>query len=68
MAGSKPRRRAPLHHGRAESVSEWEELAGEELMADMALAQQAVEEYETKGIEDTIPYSRYRSKWLGLAS
>ena len=28
----------------------------------------AVEEYETKGIEDTIPYSQYRSKWLGPES
>ena len=37
-------------------------------MEDMALAQQAVEEYEAKGIEGTIPYSQYRSKWLGTES
>ena len=40
----------------------------EELAEDMALAQEAVEEYETKGIEGTIPYSQYRSKRLGPAS
>ena len=35
---------------------------------DMAAAQQAMEEYEAKGIEGAIPYSQYRSKRLGLES
>ncbi len=40
----------------------------EALAEDVALAQQAVEEYETKGIEGTIHYSQYRSKRLGPES
>ena len=53
------------------SVRDWEEPAGEdadEKTMDLAMAQQAVEEYEAKGIEGTIPYSQYRSKWLGPES
>ena len=68
MAGPKPRRRAPLHHERAESVREWDDPAAEELAEDLTLAQQAVEEYETKDIEGTVPYSQYRSKRLGPES
>ena len=40
----------------------------QESKEDLVAAQQAVEEYEADGIEGTIPYSRYRSKWLGLES
>ena len=40
----------------------------EELAEDIALAREAAEEYEAKGLEDTIPYSEYRAKWLGTAS
>ena len=63
-----------LPRATAESLTEWEEPElgdsdeYEELSDDMALAQQAVEEYEAKGIEGTILYSQYRSKWLGLES
>ena len=35
---------------------------------DLAAAQEIMEEYEAKGIEDTIPYSQFRSKWLGPES
>ncbi len=66
----------------AEPLNEWSDPADglngepelvapdeyEALAEDVALAQQAVEEYETKGIEGTIPYSQYRSKRLGPAS
>ena len=40
----------------------------QESIEDLAVARQAVEEYEAKGIEGTIPYGRYRSKWLGAES
>ena len=40
----------------------------EELKEDLAAAQEAMEEYEATGIEGTISYSQYRSKWLGLES
>ena len=40
----------------------------QESIEDMAVARQAMEEYETKGIEGTIPYSQYRSKWLAPES
>ena len=40
----------------------------QESIEDLAVARQAVEEYEAKGIEGTIPYSQYRSKWLGPES
>ena len=35
---------------------------------DLALAEQALEEYEAKGIEGTAPYGKYRAKRLGPAS
>jgi hypothetical protein len=35
---------------------------------DLALAEQALEEYEAEGIEGTVPYSEYRAKRLGAAS
>ncbi len=37
----------------------------DELMEDLAAAQQAVEEYEARGIEGTIPYTQYRSQRIG---
>ena len=40
----------------------------EELKEDLAAAQEAMEEYEAKGIKGTIPYSQYRSKRLGPQS
>ena len=40
----------------------------DELMEDLAAAQQAMEEYEAKGIEGTIPYSQYRSQRIGTKS
>ena len=43
-------------------------LAPEADREDLALAEQALQEYEAKGIEDTIPYSEYRAKRLGAAS
>ena len=58
----------------AEPLGEWEEPDRvesdeyQELKEDLAAAQEAMEEYEAKGIEDTIPYSQYRSKWLGPES
>ena len=36
-----------------------------ELLEDLADAQKALEEYESVGIEGTIPYSEYRAKRLG---
>ena len=35
---------------------------------DLALAEQMLEEYETQGIEGTIPYSVYRARRLGPGS
>lgn len=65
----------------AESLRDWGELETplggleiigsdeyEELLEDVALAQQAVEEYEAGGIVGTTPYSQYRSKRLGPES
>ena len=62
----------------AEPIEKQGELVGEpqnldpdgheELAEDIALAREAAEEYEAKGLEDTIPYSEYRAKWLGTAS
>ena len=40
----------------------------QESKEDLAVARQAVKEYEAKGIEGTILYSQYRSKWLGPES
>ncbi len=71
-----------LPEATAEPLNEWSDPADglngepelvdsdehEELTEDVALAQRAVEEYEAKGIEGTIPYSQYRSKRLGLES
>ena len=58
----------------AEPLTEWGEGElvdsdqDEESKEDLAAAQEAMEEYEAKGIEGTIPYSQYRSKWLGPES
>ena len=58
----------------AEPLTEWGEGElvdtdqDEELKEDLAAAQEAMEEYEATGIEGTISYSQYRSKWLGLES
>ena len=35
---------------------------------DLVLAEQALQEYEAKGLEDTVPYSEYRKKRLGDVS
>ena len=35
---------------------------------DLALAEQALQEYETEGIEDTVPYDEYRKRRLGAES
>ena len=35
---------------------------------DLALAEQALGEYEAKGIEGTVPYDEYRKKRLGTTS
>ena len=56
----------PLKECEAPEIVDADEY--QESIEDLAVARQAVEEYEAKGIEDTIPYSRYRSKWLGLES
>ena len=66
--------RRTLPRATTEPLEEWEQPAlvdadeHEEMKEDLALAQEAMEEYEAKGIEDTIPYSQYRSKWLGPES
>ena len=66
--------RSILPRATAESLTEWEEPElvdsdqDEELKEDLAAAQEAMEEYEAKGIEGTILYSQYRSKWLGAES
>ena len=66
--------RPTLPKATAEPLTEWAEPESvdadeyQESKEDMATAQQAMEEYEAKGIEGTIPYSQYRSKWLGPES
>ena len=39
-----------------------------ELLEDLALAKQASEEYKAKGVDNTIPYSEYRTQRLGTDS
>ena len=66
--------RPALLRATTEPLTEWVEPElvdsdqDEELEEDLAAAQEAMEEYEVKGIEGTTPYSQYRSKWLGLES
>ena len=63
--------RPALLRATAEPLTEWGEGElvdsdqDEGLKEDLAAAQEAMEEYEAKGIEGTIPYSQYRSKRLG---
>ena len=80
--GSKEELRSARLRATAESLNEWSGPADgrngepelvdsdeyEELAEDVALAQQAVEEYEAEGIAGTIPYRQYRSKRLGPES
>ena len=47
----------------------WRECADAEAdREDLALAEQALGEYEAKGMDGTVPYSEYRKKRLGDAS
>ena len=39
-----------------------------ELIQDLAVAEQALEEYDVAGIEGTLPYSEYRARRLGPES
>ena len=53
-------------------VREWGSPTGldecQELIEDLAAAQQALAEYEAAGVEGAIPYSEYRAKRLGTKS
>ena len=52
--------------GRPEGTRECSDPEAER--EDLALAEQALEEYEAEGIEGTVPYGEYRAKRLGAAS
>ena len=67
-------RRPSFPEATVEPLTEWVEPESfdsdecQESKEDLAAAQEAMEEYEAKGIEATIPYSQFRSKWLGPES